>query len=83
VRREGGEAVLWIQGKGRDAKDEFVLLTEETVKPIGDYLQARGSAKGAEPLFASLSDSNRERRLTTRSIRRIVKQHLKGNGLNN
>ena len=24
IRQKGGEAVLWIQGKGRDAKDDFV-----------------------------------------------------------
>jgi len=81
IRQEGGEAVLWVRSKGRDAKDEFVLLTEETLKPIRDYLQARGKIEGAEPLFASVSDRNRERRLTTRSIRRIVKQHLVGVGL--
>jgi len=81
IRQEGGEAVLWIQGKGRDAKDEFVLLTEETLKPIRDYLQARGKAEDQDPLFTSLSDRNKNQRLTTRSIRRIVKKLLKGIGL--
>jgi len=41
IRQEGGEAVLWIQGKGRDTKDEFVLLTPETLRPINEYLQTR------------------------------------------
>jgi integrase/recombinase XerC/integrase/recombinase XerD len=82
VKRERGEAILSIQGKGRDSKDEFVLLTEETLKPIEEYLQARSQVKGGEPLFASLSDKNNGQRLTTRSVSRIVKEHLRGIGLN-
>jgi len=44
IRQETGEAVLWIQGKGREDKDDFVLLTEETLSPIHDYLNARQKA---------------------------------------
>jgi integrase/recombinase XerC/integrase/recombinase XerD len=82
IRQEGGEAVLWIQGKGRDAKDAFVLLTNETLAPIYDYLQARGEAEDGDPLFTSASDRNRGERLSTRTIRRIVKDHLRKIGLN-
>lgn len=81
IRQQSGEAVLWIQGKGRDAKDEFVLLTEETLKPIREYLQARGKVADSAPLFTSLSDRNRNQRLTTHSISRIAKKHLRGIGL--
>lgn len=73
IRQEGGEALLYVQGKGRDEKDEFVLLTGETLKPIYQYLQARGSAKSEEPLFSSLSRRNGGDRLTTRTVRRIIK----------
>lgn len=83
IRQNSGEAVLWIQGKGRDNKDEFVLLTVETLKSINEYLHARGKAEDKEPLFASLSDRNSNQRLTTRSISRIVKQHLINIGLDN
>jgi len=81
IRQEGGEAVLQIQGKGRDAKDDFVLLTESTLRPILIYLQTRGGAKATEPLFTSMSDRNRNQRLTTRSISRIIKEHLRKIGL--
>lgn len=83
IRQQGGEAVLWIQGKGRTSKDEFVLLTPETLNPINTYLNARGRVKDNEPLFASLSDRNQGGRLTTRSISRIAKQHLVDIGLDN
>ncbi len=55
------------------ATDASVLLTGETLKPIYQYLQARGSAKSEEPLFSSLSHRNGGDRLTTRTARRIIK----------
>ena len=78
---EAGERVLWIQGKGRDSKDDFVLLTEAAVKPITDYLKARGKTQDTEPLFSSCSDRNNGQGLTTRSLSRIVKQALRLAGL--
>lgn len=83
IRQEGGEAVLWVQGKGRDNKDEFVLLTEETLKPIMLYLATRGTLEETEPLFTSLSDRNLNQKLSTRSLSRIVKENLRGIGLDN
>lgn len=82
LRQEAGEYVLWIQGKGRDEADNFVLLTEESVKPIFDYLFARakqGDRSASSPLFASLSDRNYGKALTTRSISRIVKNSMRAN----
>jgi len=82
IRQESGEAILWIQGKGRDNKDEFVLLTEESLSPIREYLNTRGMAKNQEPLFVSTSNNNRGERLTTRTLSGIVKEHLREVGLN-
>lgn len=81
IRQEGGEAVLWIQGKGRDSKDEFVLLTQETLKPIRAYFASRAGLTPESALFASGSHRNGGQRLTTRSIRRIVKDRLSGIGI--
>ncbi len=85
IRQESGIAVLWIQGKGRDVKDEFVVLTEDALQPIQHYLQHRSkrSLKDRDPLFASLSDRNTGQRMTTRSVSRIVKHHLRRIGIDN
>jgi integrase/recombinase XerC/integrase/recombinase XerD len=76
LRQEGGETVLIVQGKGRDSKDDFVLLTEETLAPIREYLTAR-DARADEPLFTSHSTRNSGTRLATRSMRGIVKRYLR------
>jgi len=78
IRQESGEAVLDIQGKGRDSKDEFVLLTDSTLKPILTYLNARGKVEDKAPLFTSLSDRNKNQRLSTQSISKIVKTYFRG-----
>jgi len=83
IGREGGETVLRVWGKGRDSKDEFVILTDEAYKPILDYLQAREAVKDSEPLFLSHSNRNKTEHLTTKSISRIVSERLKSVGLKN
>lgn len=77
ISRQGGETVLFIHGKGRDGKDEIVLLTENTLLPLKEYFQARKSVRDQDPIFVSHSTKNFGRRLTTRSISRIVKNRLK------
>jgi len=81
LRQEGGQAVLWVQRKGRDEKDDFVLLTDEAVGPIHEYLAARGERDENAPLFASLSNRNYGQAMTTRAISRVVKWRLRANGL--
>jgi integrase/recombinase XerD len=81
IRQESGEALLYIQGKGRDSKDDFVVLTESTLKPIREYLKARGEAKENEALFASNCNRCKGERMTTRSISRIAKNALKDAGI--
>ena len=63
-----------IQGKGRDDK-EPIDLQPETLKAIKDYLRVNKIADGA--LFVSKSNNSKNKRLTTRAIRDIVKQTLK------
>ena len=76
--------VLMVQGKGRDDKDNFVILTDAAYNPIAEYLRTRKGAADNEPLF--LSESNhtaRDGRLTTRTVSAIAKRGLRSVGLNN
>ena len=81
IGRETGEAVLRVWGKGRDTKDDFVILTDKAYEPILNYIQARGQTKLNEPMFISHSNRNKAEALTTRSIRRIIEDRLKAVGL--
>lgn len=81
IRQEAGQALLYVQGKGRDSKDAFVVLTDATLEPIQAYLNARKETSGTAALFASNSNRNGGGRLTTRSIRRIVKNSMRAAGI--
>lgn len=78
---KGSQRVLLVHGKGRDEKDNFVLLTDKTYQPIAEYLATRGNIKGSEPLFTSTSNNSKGERLSTRSISYIAKEGLKAIGL--
>ena len=82
LRTLGDCTVLYVQGKGRADKSEFVKIPKPVYKAIRDYLSERGQVKGNEPLFISLSNRNLKGRLTTRRISGIIKQAMQKAGYN-
>jgi integrase/recombinase XerD len=78
---KGSQRVLMVHGKGRDEKDNFVILTDKTYQPIAEYLNSRGKVNSSEPLFTSTSNNSKGERLSTRSISYIAKEGLKAIGL--
>jgi integrase/recombinase XerD len=107
ISLKAGKRVLKIQGKGRDEKDDFVILTAKAHEPIAAYLKFRAqtdapnlaspkakttatirlggtprtSLDPSAPLFVSHSNNNRDGRLTTRTIRQVVKQQMQAIGI--
>lgn len=77
LRQESGEAILLVQGKGRDSKDDFVLLVDETLRPLRKYLSSRGSLSEKSPLFASTSNRTNGAPLKERTISWIIKKTLR------
>lgn len=82
LRNVGDNAVLFIQGKGRDEKTDYIKLPFHVENAIREYLKSRKVVDEQEPLFVSTSNNNLGSRLTTRSISGIVKNRLKQVGLN-
>lgn len=82
LRTAGESTVLYVQGKGRQEKTEYVKISPPVEKAIRAYLKARGDAGETEPLFTSLSNNSKGKRLTTRSISGTVKKRLKEAGYN-
>lgn len=82
IRQIMGRSVLFVQGKGRDEKDEFVILSPKVLEALASYIRSRGETlDAAAPLFVSKSDRNSGQRLTTRSLSRIVKQRFQAAGM--
>ena len=81
ITSKGSQRVLLVHGKGRDEKDNFVLLTDKAYQPIAEYLATRGKLNSSEPLFTSTSNNSKGDRLTTRTISYVAKEGLKAIGL--
>lgn len=82
LRTLGDCTVLYVQGKGRKDRTEFVKLSTPVLSAINDYLSARGNVSPNAPLFAGIGNRNREGRLTTRTISGIAKTAMRNAGYN-
>ena len=72
-----GQSVIYIQGKGRDAKDEYIKLIDEVKEAIDDYLQTRKNRQPNAPLFTGTSNRAKDERITETSISRLIKSVFK------
>lgn len=79
---EGGHTVLYLQGKGREEKADFVKLPEQTENAIRAYLKSRKASNPTEPLFVGVSNNGKGQRMTTQSISRLVKGYIVQAGYN-
>lgn len=82
IRTKGDATVLYVQGKGHQEKDDLVRMPTHVESAIRDYLSARKVDDQNQPLFVSTSNHNAHGRMTTRSIRRIVKAIFIAAGFN-
>ena len=80
IKTIAGEHVLFIQGKGRDEKDEYKKLVPEVYEAIMDYLSTRPDAKKGDPLFTSTSNRAKDKRITEPGISRIIKDVFRAAG---
>lgn len=80
LRTMGNNTVLFVQGKGRDEKAEYVIVPGAVESVIRSYLAERGKAEKSEPLFISFSNNSKGKRMTTRSISGVCKEAMKNAG---
>jgi len=73
LRTVGDCTVLYIQGKGRDEKTEYIKLSAPVEKALRDYLKLRGEVPSTAPLFVSMSNNSKGKRMTTRAVSGIAK----------
>ena len=70
----GDSKILYIQGKGKDDRNEYVKVSPEVYKLIEDYLKKRSDPY--EPLFVTCGRNSNGNRIQTRTIRGFVKEFL-------
>ena len=81
IRMKDGERLLFVQGKGRKAKDKWVKLLNESYDPIMEYIATRPNIKSEDPLFASASKNNMGGRMIAGTVSEMVKTALRAIGI--
>ncbi|MGN0918126.1 MAG: tyrosine-type recombinase/integrase [Oxalobacter sp.] len=72
-----GEPVVWVQGKGRDGKVDFVPVTPSVKHLLFQYLESRCQPLSRNsPVFVSYGRNSYGCRLSAKSISRIIKQAM-------
>lgn len=82
IQQLGNNTVLYLQGKGREERTEYIKIVPNVEQMLRAYLRTRPNAKGKQPLFTSLSNNNRGERLSTKSISALVKDRFIKAGYN-
>lgn len=76
IQTIAGRPWLYVQGKGRDEKDERLELAPDVYEAIEDYLAERKPHSKAEALFTGTSNRAKGQRITEQGLSRIVKNIL-------
>lgn len=79
----GNDMILYVQGKGREEKAEYIKVAKPVEKAIMEYLSTRKNKECDAPLFTSLSHNSNEQRLSTRSVSGIAKKYMVLSGYDN
>lgn len=80
LRTVGDASVLFIMGKGKSEKNDYVKLSEPVEAAIRQYLAVRKESDPAAPLFASTSNNSQGKAMSTRSVSGIVKARMQEAG---
>lgn len=80
IQTIAGRPWLYVQGKGRDEKDEKLELAPEVYEAIEDYLAERKPGSKTEALFTGTSNRAKGQRITEPGLSRIVKDILRSAG---
>lgn len=81
LKKFSSRYALFVQGKGKKAKDETLDVPLALGQEIEAYLERRGTLEPTAPLFASNSRRARETRMTTRALRYRIQHWLDEAGI--
>jgi len=82
IKVDSGKRILWVKGKGKSSKDNWVGLKDEVFALIEDWAKERGILpEGDIAIFVSEDPIKKGNRLTPESVSRIIKTGLRAIGL--
>ena len=83
IETKGGQAWIYIWGKGHCESDQKKAIAPEVAEAIKDYLQSRTDRPtGASPLFVSTGNRSGGKRIATTTISTMLKRAMQEAGFN-
>lgn len=81
LETKGGQAWLYIWGKGHTEPDQKKPLAKEVAEALKDYLKSRTDCPtGASPLFVSTGNRSKGKRIATTTVSTMLKTAMKEAG---
>ncbi len=81
LKSRGGSKVIYVQGKSKDRKDEYVTLTPSLEESLGRYIEERGASGPEEPLFWGVGNRAVKDRISTRGLRARINHYFETSGI--
>jgi len=81
LKSRGGNKVIYVQGKSKDRKDEYVTLTPPLEESLGRYIEERGASGPEEPLFWGVGNRAVKDRISTRGLRARINHYFETSGI--
>ena len=81
LKYRGGQRVIYVQGKSKDRKDEYVSVTPQTEETLAQYLKDRGESGPEEPLFRGIGNRAANERISTRGLRARIYHYFESAGI--
>jgi integrase/recombinase XerC/integrase/recombinase XerD len=73
--------VIYVQGKSKDRKDEYVTLTPPLEESLKRYIEERGESAPDEPLFWGVGNRAVRERISTRGLRARIDHYFESAGI--
>ena len=80
IKRENDQYVVYVLGKGKQTKQDYVIIPDKVYKQIEEYVKEYNIS---DYLFVSTSNHNKGGKVTTRTLRRIVNNLYEKAGIKN
>ncbi|KAB2833377.1 MAG: tyrosine-type recombinase/integrase [Candidatus Dadabacteria bacterium] len=81
LKYKGGQRVIYVQGKSKDRKDEYVSVTPPMEETLVKYLEERGESPPDEPLFRGIGNRAVKERISTRGLRARIDHYFESAGI--
>lgn len=81
IQTKKTQKIIYVQGKNKDSKDDFVLIPHKAQRSLDLYLSNRGESEDDEPLFWGVGNRAIKDRISTRAIRARVSYYFEKSGL--